>query len=360
MADFPASQDRRLQNLWSVPAPRWLLAGIFLSALAGLFTPATPAGAQNSDLRPLVDKLSRLERDLTLLQRQVYGEKGAPAPAPSAAASTAAKGSGGNISSNFALRIENRFNGLDQQMREITGKLEDMSFRVKELNSRVDLVVSDFEYRLSALEEGGASVRENGMPAADAEMAEGQVPDGASAPYDPNRGEGVGTLGTVRVSPDDEAALETETAMPPAEPVIVEEVVEVAVLPEGTPNEQYEYSLGLLWQSSYVKAEGALKAFLTTHPKHPLAGNAQYWLGETYYVRKDYTNAAVAFAEGFERYADSPKAPDNLLKLGLSLAQIDETDQACRALGELQKRYPDAAASIQNRASKEREKIGCK
>jgi len=360
MADFSTSQNRRLQNSWTVPAFRWLFAGIFLSALVGVFAPATSAGAQNSDLRPLVDKLSRLERDLTLLQRQVYGEKGAPAPASSTGTTAAAKERVGNISTNFALRMETRFNGLDQQMREITGKLEDMAFRVKEMNKRVDLVSSDFELRLNALEQGGASVGTNSQPQPDVEMTEDELSDGASAPYDPNMGEGVGTLGTVRVSPDAAAVTEPGVAMPPTESVVVEEEVEVAILPEGTPNEQYEHSLGFLWQSNYGKAEGALKAFLAAHPDHPLAGNAQYWLGETYYVRKDYTSAAVAFAEGFEAYADSPKAPDNLLKLGLSLAQIDEKDQACRALGELQKRYPDAATSIQNRASKEREKIGCK
>ncbi|MBT4769339.1 MAG: tol-pal system protein YbgF [Rhodospirillaceae bacterium] len=360
MSDSSTLQNRRLQNRWTVPAFRWLLASVFLSVFVGIFAPAMPAGAQDSNLRPLVDKLSRLERDLTLLQRQVYGEKGAPVSASSTATTAAAKEGRSNISTNFALRMETRFNGLDQQMREITGKLEDMAFRVEEMNKRVDLVSSDFEYRLSALEQGGASVRTNSQPQPNVEMTEDELSDGESAPYDPNMGEGVGTLGTVRISPDDAVAPGPKTALSPTEPVVVEEEVEVAILPEGTPNEQYEYSLGFLWQSNYGKAEGALKAFLAAHPDHPLAGNAQYWLGETYYVRKDYTNAAVAFAEGFERYADSPKAPDNLLKLSLSLAQIDEKDQACRALGELQKRYPDAATSILSRASKEREKIGCK
>ncbi len=95
------------------------------------------------------------------------------------------------------------------------------------------------------------------------------------------------------------------------------------------------------------------------HPEDPLAGNAKYWLGETFYVRGDFRNAAVTFAEGFQRYPDSTKAPDNLLKLGMSLAQLEKKDDACGAFGELLKRYPDATASILQRATRERERLGC-
>jgi TolA-binding protein len=90
-----------------------------------------------------------------------------------------------------------------------------------------------------------------------------------------------------------------------------------------------------------------------------MVANAQYWLGETFYVRKDYTNAAVIFAEGYEKFANSPKAPDNLLKLGLSLANINEQQQACRAFFELERRFTNAPSVIMNRALKERKAIGC-
>ena len=130
-------------------------------------------------------------------------------------------------------------------------------------------------------------------------------------------------------------------------------------MPDGTPKEQYEYALGLLRQADYPMAEKSFRAFIATHGDHEMVANAQYWLGETFYVRKDYTNAAVIFAEGYEKFANSPKAPDNLLKLGLSLANINEQQQACRAFSELERRFTNAPSVIMNRALKERKAIGC-
>ena len=130
-------------------------------------------------------------------------------------------------------------------------------------------------------------------------------------------------------------------------------------LPDGPPQERYDYAFGLLRQADYAKAEQALSKFLDAHPEHALAGNAKYWLGETFYVRGNYERAAVTFAEGFQTYPDSQKAPDNLLKLGMSLAQIDRTEDACGIFAELQSRYPDAKNNILQRAEREQERLNC-
>ena len=68
----------------------------------------------------------------------------------------------------------------------------------------------------------------------------------------------------------------------------------------------------------------------------------------------------MTFAEGFQRYPDSTKAADNLLKLGMSLAQLNKKEDACGAFSELLKRYPDASGSVLQRASLERERLSCK
>jgi tol-pal system protein YbgF len=130
-------------------------------------------------------------------------------------------------------------------------------------------------------------------------------------------------------------------------------------LPDGSPAEQYEHAFGLLRQADYGEAERALAAFLAAHPEHELAGNAKYWLGETYYVRGDYSQAAVTFAEGFQNYGDSTKAPDNLLKLGMSLARLDRDADACGIFAELRNRFPDAPNNILQRAQRERDRLGC-
>ena len=130
-------------------------------------------------------------------------------------------------------------------------------------------------------------------------------------------------------------------------------------LPSGSATEQYNYAFGLLKQADYPAAEGALKVFVEQHPKDAMAGNAQYWLGETYYTRKQYLEAASAFAEGYKRYPKSAKAADNLLKLGMSLGRANRKEDACVALGRLGHDFPNPGASIKERAAAEKKQLGC-
>src|SRR3546814_791628 len=115
-----------------------------------------------------------------------------------------------------------------------------------------------------------------------------------------------------------------------------------AKLPPGSPQEQYNYAYKLLVQSDYADAEGAFREFLGAHPQDPLAGNAQYWLGETFYVRQQYEQASAAFLTGYQNYPKGAKASDSLLKLGMSLAALKQNPEACAALGQMSKQFPAA------------------
>jgi len=130
-------------------------------------------------------------------------------------------------------------------------------------------------------------------------------------------------------------------------------------LPSGSQTEQYNHAFGLLKKADYPEAEAALKAFIAQHPRDPMAGNAQYWLGETYYTRARYMEAASAFAEGYRRYPKSPKAADGLLKLGMSLARANQKQNACVALAQLEHDFPNPGASIKERAAVEKKHLGC-
>ncbi len=127
----------------------------------------------------------------------------------------------------------------------------------------------------------------------------------------------------------------------------------------GTPQEQYNYAFGLLRQANYPAAEQSLRAFVQRYPNDPLAGNAQYWLGETYYVRQDYNNAATVFAEGYQKYPKGGKAADNLLKLGMSLGQLGQKADACRAFARLDRDFPGALSNVKERAADEKKRLAC-
>ena len=125
------------------------------------------------------------------------------------------------------------------------------------------------------------------------------------------------------------------------------------------PQDIYQASYIDFSKGSYALAMAGFREFIRRFPDHPLAGNAQYWLGETYYVRNDFRNASVAFAEGYQKYPDSQKAPDNLLKLAMALGQQGQKQNACVALAQLDKRYPNASANIKDRAGRAKKNYGC-
>lgn len=127
----------------------------------------------------------------------------------------------------------------------------------------------------------------------------------------------------------------------------------------GDPKQDYEVAYGYLLQQNYGAAEKAFEEFLQRYPNDPLAGNAQYWLGESFYVRGQYKAAASAFLKGYQTYGNSAKAPDSLLKLAMSLDRLGQKEAACSSFDELDARFPNAPSHVKTRALTERQRVGC-
>ncbi len=315
-----------------------------------------PARAQDADLNGLLQRIERLQRDMNTLQRYVF--KGQPAPAADAVAGTATEagttaGAGG-MTRTQAARIDMRLSQFEAQLRTLTGQVEEAVYRGNQINERLERLASETDLRLRQLEQGA-------LPRTALQGAAGGDGQGAFASQPQ-------TLGTIRQS--DLAAMQSEPVAPGA--AIAQQDTSVAaaqaggqaaaadyVLVGSTPQEQYKYAFGLLSQTNYGEAELALRSFVNQNPTDALAGNAKYWLGETFYVRQDYQQAAVTFAEAYQEYPDNNKAPDNLLKLGMSLSALGSQNDACGTFSELLKRYPRAAATVLQRAKRERQRLSC-
>jgi tol-pal system protein YbgF len=133
----------------------------------------------------------------------------------------------------------------------------------------------------------------------------------------------------------------------------------VAALPANDVHSLYDKGYGALTQNDYAGAEAAFRQLIDTYPKDPLAGNAQYWIGESYYRRGQYKNAADAFLKGYKKYKSGDKAPETLLKLGMSLAALGQKDAACSTFGELKTQFPKAPETVRDEAKAERKKARC-
>tara|TARA_R110002110_G_scaffold103087_1_gene260726 strand:+ start:1441 stop:2331 length:891 start_codon:yes stop_codon:yes gene_type:complete len=270
---------------------------------------ATAQSQGDAGMRAIDNRLNRLEREISDLQRQSYGGGGAPAVA----------GQGGNTAD-----LQSRVMGLEEQVRSLTGDLDEANHRAAQASRDLEAFKADVDLRFRDLQGGGVSGAAPGAPAAS--------DSGRARPASSE-----GTLGTV---PAGKAAAS-------------------AVLPDGTPETQYEFAIELMKRGQYDRARNAFAEFLKLHPKHELAGNSQYWLGETYYAQNNYKQAGDAFLTGYTTYASSNKAPDSLLKLGMSLDALGNKDAACTVWGELGSKFPQASPSVVARAKLERQKAGC-
>lgn len=296
------------------------LCAVLLAGCA--FVLVQPGMVRAQDVQLLLNRLNRLENEVQTLNQQVYRGGGQPAQG------TAAAGAG--LAPGIAADFEVRLTRLERELQVLTGRYEEAAYGVAQMRERLDTLQSDLDYRLSEIE----SKLSAGDTAAAAPSGEARRPSAQSQPAQQG--------GAARTeAPRQQAAVPS------------------GALPDGSAQQQYDYAFGLLRAADYPKAEAALQDFLKAHPDHSLAPNAQYWLAETYYVRQKYRESAVAFAEGYQKAPKGSKAPDNLLKLGMSLAALNQRDDACLTLTQLDREFPDASAAIKRRGEQERSRLGC-
>ena len=235
-----------------------------------------------------------------------------------------------------ALNTEMRMGELEDRIRELTGRIEELTNNLNQTKQQLDRLSSDVDVRFSQLQGGGAAPP---PPNAPPPPARPQAGAGADLSQPASRSGRLGTLTT-------NSPAGGSSAPPPSAPAQQQTASLEGTLPSGSAQDQYNYAMGLLTQANYPAAEQAMRSFVERFPKDALAGNAQYWLGETFYVRKDYASAATAFAQGYEKYPKSAKAADDLLKLGMSLTNLNQKADACRAYARLQRDFPSPQQAI--------------
>ncbi len=128
---------------------------------------------------------------------------------------------------------------------------------------------------------------------------------------------------------------------------------------DASSKQAYETAYGYLLQQDFAAAETAFDDFLKLYANDPLAGNAQYWLGETFFARGQFKPAAASFLKVSQNYARSAKAPDSLLKLAMSLDKLGAKDAACASYADLSAKFPNAPGHVKTRADTERRRLGC-
>jgi tol-pal system protein YbgF len=288
-------------------------------------------------------------------------------------------------SAEFLVRIDR----LENQVRQLTGQLEQMQYRNQQLEAEFKRLQEDNEFRFQELGSRGGSRVAPARPGI-AQPIQPAAPGGRRADAfdpaeNPNAPGAPRVLGSIPPQPapmippqgmiSDEPATHGGTATtptaglepgsgrvpmsaPPRGPGSTGPYA-VATAPPSSPRDVIDLGTGYLQHKDYALAEEAFREFLKKYPSDRLAAEAQFGLGESLFQRQSYHDAANAFVVLSKKYESSAKAPDALLRLGQSLAAINEKELACVAFGDVGRKYPRAPASLKQAIEREQKRVRC-
>lgn len=250
-------------------------------------------------------------------------------------------------------QMDVRINALEEQIRALNGRLEESQFQNRKLAEDLEKFRKDTEFRFSDIAQPQPPAAPVVEPTAPASVVPQSPPANATEVRKPL----VGSKVEVR-----DASTGTTVSQSLGTPAKDSPKADDALAAQpqfANARDHYNYAFRLLNQTKYDEASAGFKTFLKKYPKDPLAGNANYWLGETFYIKKDYANAADNFRQGFEASPSGPKAADNLLKLAMSLDALKQSKQACAVLGQVVSKFGKTAANAAHKAETEQKRIGC-
>ena len=287
-------------------------------------------------LKSISDQIQVITKDLKTLEKAVYTKSDVTS---SSISTIKSDGLNEDIMTKHLLKL----NEIENEFRKLTNKFEEVNFKLDKLSSRVTKIQSDNQLRFSDLESGTVT---------SSKKKKVSLP-GSSKPQDFGAAPGYETSNL----PKEQSINSVESA----QTVITQKPEErESLLPNKSAEEQYEFAVSFMKVGDYETAEFALKEFINKNKDHDLAGSAQYWYGETFRIRQLYSDAATAYLDGYQNYPKSKKAPDNLLKLGITMVQLGEKDQGCKMISGLKKEYPKASKSVLQKAQYEQKKFKCK
>ena len=301
-----------------------------------------------ADNHNIYEILDQLQKDIKTLEKAVYS-----------GSTELNSDSSVNLNSNLDNNSEDvltrhllKLSEIENQFQELTNKFEEINFKLDKLSSRMSKVQADNQIRFQDLENVVSSDATTNKVTKKTNNEQMEILPGSSQPQD---------LGSI--SYKDTATNETsqKTNSVDSTALVVTETfqAEEKILPNESPDKQYQFATSFLKVGDYSTAERAFREFVDTNPEHNLAGNAQYWYAETFRIRQLYTDAASAYLEGYQRYPKGEKAPINLLKLGVSMVQIGEKDQGCKMINGVEEQYPEANQSVIQKAKYESQKFEC-
>jgi tol-pal system protein YbgF len=279
---------------------------------------------------------------------------------------------------------ELRVQQLEEQLRQLNGRVEEMSFQILQMQETLRKAQEDNEFRFQELEGGGKTKKKSSLERpADMDTANNtsgvQTPEVTQQddtavldqPMDSsgNTLDDTGTppidLGKLKVdengnvlgAEDDPNAVAT-LDLPPPDTSTADQTASLNKN-NRADGDQYQSAYEQVLSGDYASAETGFAEFIAAHPESKKIADANFWLGEAQYSQGKFNESAKTFLNAYKTYGKSEKAPEMLLKLAMSLAALDSKDTACATLREVAKAYPKASRSIITKVASEQKRLSC-
>ena len=276
-----------------------------------------------------------------------------------------------------------RIQQLEEQIRTLNGQIEGLTFQLTQMQTLIERMTEDNEFRFQALEGGAGGKTDAATQPGGVTPSEVLPQDPANVPQTVIPEQGVRPLpGEAEADPtftDGSAAAAADESgqfgrsagrqragrggggpCAPAQPLDLT-YDPSATVDTGDADADAQYTAGYeaIVRGDYAFAEDQFSQFLQLYPDNAQASDAANWLGEALIQRAAYDEAADVLLNAFQKTPDSPRAPDLLLKLGISLAGADERETACRTFAEIDKRYVNLTPAFVTRLAAEKTKAEC-
>ena len=295
----------------------------------------------------------------------------------------------------FAQANDQRVIQLQEQVRNLTGKLEEMNFQILQMQEQMRKIQEDNEFRFEELEkkkkaDAGSDASIN-TAAADSAAVGSADETGDKEP----RHTTAADAGNDNVAQDntdlqpaqdatadnsaDSVATGQQTQITVASQApralgsirfdasgnviggsLTEEPAQPVALPQtDNPNELYNAAYQYILAGDYRSAEVGFRAHIDRYPADPMTSDARYWLGEALYGQERYAESATVFIDMQRDYPDSKRGAENMLKLGMAMAKLNDREVACATFAKVGSRFPSAAPAILKRVDEERKLNHC-
>ena len=256
----------------------------------------------SNDNLTVQQQLERLQREVSDLSKSVFSKN---------------NNTNNNETISNLSAIDMRIYDLEKDMKNLNANLEEIFFKIEDIFLKID----ELESSISSLDKNVKNIKIDSP--ADSDTSSLDIDEQIENSVNEN------SLGSLKISQGNENEIKNEGS---------EEVQNT--IEKLSPEDQFQLAFDHIRNKKWEDAKKSFKKFIEDNPGNQISGSAHYWLGELYILEKKYRDAALVFAEGYQKFPKSIKAPDLLFKLSQSLVEVDRKEEACKTIEKLIDDYP--------------------